>query len=346
MTRTKWFFHPLLFFVFSIVALVVSYLLYIYWYIEISTGLEAVAGRFNLESGQVLNVEAWVVVLVLSILVGIILLGIFIIFVYSQKTLQLYRLQDNFISNFTHELKTPVTSLKLFLETLHKHQLSREDERKYIGYMIQDVSRLSDNINRILNLSRIETKRYRGEFSSVDLADVVERFCTGNRHLFSRCRIDIHNPSGRSYPYRIDLSLFEMLLMNLLTNAYKYNDADAPEVDITFERKKDGLHISFEDNGIGIEKSEMRKVFRKFYQVGLSADMSAKGSGLGLYLVQNIARIHRGKVIAESKGSGKGSTFTLLLPYRTGLPLPQAREAQDPEGLQRDQDGTENRDAR
>lgn len=317
MTRTKWFFHPVLFFVFSIVALVVSYFLYIYWYIEISSGLEAVVRRFNLEPGQVFKSEAWVVILVLSILVGIILLGIFIIFVYNQKTLQLYRLQDNFINNFTHELKTPVTSLKLFLETLHKYELSRDDERKYIGYMIQDVNRLSDNINRILNLSRIETKNYKGEFASLDLVEVVERFCENNNHLFSPCKINIHNPSGRSFLYRINLAFFEMLLMNLLTNAYKYNDTDVPEIDISFEPKKRKLHLCFEDNGIGIEKAEKKKVFRKFYQVGLSDNMSARGSGLGLYLVQNIARIHKGKVIAESRGSGKGSVFTLVLPYRT-----------------------------
>lgn len=317
MTRTKWFFHPILFFVFSIVALVVSYFLYIYWYIEISSGLEAVVRRFNLEPGQVFKSEAWVVILVLSILVGIILLGIFIIFVYNQKTLQLYRLQDNFINNFTHELKTPVTSLKLFLETLHKYELSRDDERKYIGYMIQDVNRLSDNINRILNLSRIETKNYKGEFASLDLVEVVERFCENNNHLFSPCKINIHNPSGRSFLYRINLAFFEMLLMNLLTNAYKYNDTDVPEIDISFEPKKRKLHLCFEDNGIGIEKAEKKKVFRKFYQVGLSDNMSARGSGLGLYLVQNIARIHKGKVIAESRGSGKGSVFTLVLPYRT-----------------------------
>jgi len=317
MTRTKWFFHPILFFVFSIVALAVSYLLYIYWYIEISNGLETVIRRFNLEPGQVFKAEAWVVILVLSILVGIILLGIFIIFVYNQKTLQLYRLQDNFISNFTHELKTPVTSLKLFLETLHKYELSRDDERKYIGYMIQDVTRLSDNINRILNLSRIETGNYKGEFESLDLVKVVERFCQSNNHLFSSSKINIHNPSGRAFFYHINLSFFEMLLMNFLINAYKYNETDTPEIDITFKPKKRRLHICFKDNGIGIGKAEIKKIFKKFYQAGLSDNMSAKGSGLGLYLVQNIARIHKGKVIAESEGSGKGSVFTLILPYRT-----------------------------
>ncbi|MGD9082645.1 MAG: sensor histidine kinase, partial [Desulfobacterales bacterium] len=114
-TRTKWFFHPIFIFIFSIVALATSLILYIYWYMEVSAGLKEVAGKFNLDHGQLLESETWVVILILSILVGIILVGIFIIFVYNQKTIQLYRLQHNFINNFTHELKTPVTSLKLYL---------------------------------------------------------------------------------------------------------------------------------------------------------------------------------------------------------------------------------------
>jgi len=316
MTRAKWFFHPILFFVFSILALVVSYLLYIYWYIEISTGLEAVVRRFNLEPGQVFRAEAWVVVLVLSILVGIILLGIFIIFVYNQKTLQLIRLQDNFINNFTHELKTPVTSLKLFLETLFKHELSRDDQRKYINFMIQDVARLSANINRILNLARIEAKHYKGEFDTVDVVQAVQRFLKSNQHLFSDAEINIHNPSGRSYPLPIDLPFFEMLLMNLLTNGVRYNASDTPTIDITFSPERRGLSIRFEDNGIGIEKTEIRKIFRKFYQTDPSDAMPPRGSGVGLYLVQNVARIHRGKITAESRGAGMGSAFTLMLPAR------------------------------
>lgn len=314
MTRTKWFFHPILFFVFSIVALVVSYLLYIYWYIEISTGLEAMTRRLNLEPGQIFEADAWVVVLVMSILVGIIFLGIFVIFVYYQKTQQLYRLQDNFINNFTHELKTPVTSLKLFLETFFKHELSREDQRKYLNFMIQDVERLSDNINRILDLARIEAKNYTGEFVTADMVQIVETFRESNQHIFPNCDISIHYPPDRSFTYRINPAFFDMLLMNLLTNAVKYNDADKPTVSITFSHEKGSIYIRFQDNGIGMDKGEIKRIFGKFYQVGRSDDMSAKGSGLGLNLVQNIARIHKGKVIAESRGRGSGSTFTLTLP--------------------------------
>ncbi len=316
-TRTKWFFHPIFIFIFSIVALATSLVLYIYWYIEVSTGLKEVARKFNLDHGQLLESETWMVILILSILVGIILAGIFIIFVYNQKIIQLYRLQYNFINNFTHELKTPVTSLKLYLETFIKHELSRDDQLIYLNYMVQDVGRLSENINRILNLAKIESKIYNEEFIVADLVAVVEKFIKDNDHLFRDCNINIHRSSGRSFPYRINLSLFEMLLMNLMTNAVKYNESEKPRIDITFKLYHRRLHIRFEDNGIGIEKTEIKKIFKKFYQSGRADNMTARGSGLGLHLAQNIARIHKGRVVAQSKGRGKGSVFTVMFPFKS-----------------------------
>ena len=102
--------------------------------------------------------------------------------------------------------------------------------------------------------------------------------------------------------------------MNLITNAIKYNKSEKPRIDISFLPQKRKLHLRFTDNGIGLEPSEIKKIFRKFYQIGRSDDMTARGSGLGLHLVQSIARIHKGKVTARSRGTGKGSVFTLTLP--------------------------------
>ena len=317
MSQSKWFLHPILIFISSIAAVALSLTLYIYWYVEVRTGLKSVLERANLDSDQVLTAHTWMVILVLSILVGIILMGIFIIFVYNQKTLQLFRLQHNFINNFTHELKTPVTSLKLYLETFRKYELTREDQLRYIEYMVQDADRLTHNINRILDLAKIESKSYEGKLVREDLVQAVERFYEKNRHLFDGCEIGIHNSSGRSLSYRISPASFEILLMNLFTNAIKYNESEVPCLDITFETKGRRLYIRFEDNGIGLPQSEFRKVFKKFYQIGRSDDMSAKGTGLGLYLVESIARFHKGKMIAESKGSGKGSVFSLILPLKT-----------------------------
>jgi len=312
--RFKWFYHPVFIFVFSIVALAASLALYIYWYIEVSAGLAAVIQKYQLDPTQFLEVQTWVVILVLSILVAIILAGVFIIFIYNQKTLQLYRMQRNFINSFTHELKTPVTSLKLYLETFAKHELPREDRLRYVGFMIHDVERLLDNINRIMDLARIESGSYRKDFVETDLADAVEQFRRGNADLFRNAEIRVHNPAGKPLRGSVIPSLFDMFLMNILTNAVKYNKSGAPAVDIRFVPKGNELQIRFEDNGIGIEKPELRNIFKKFYQVGSTDDMTAKGSGLGLYLAQQIAKIHRGKLAAESKGRGKGSVFILTLP--------------------------------
>jgi signal transduction histidine kinase len=314
MDRSKWFFHPIFVFAFSILALGTSLFLYIYWYIEVSAGLKSLVRRFNLDSGHVLASQTWVVILVLSILVGIILMGIFTIFVYNQKTLQLYRLQRNFINNFTHELKTPAASLNLYLETFQKYELKRNEQLKYIGYMISDVKRLSDNITRILNLAKIESKSYAKEFKWLNLTDTIKQFIDKNNHLFKNCQIHVENPSNSPFFYLINLQLFEILLMNLVTNSINYNASGKPQIDINFKALKRNLQIRFKDNGIGFEKREQTKIFKKFYQIGRSDDMTAKGSGLGLYLVQSIARIHKGKVSAASEGPGKGSVFTLTLP--------------------------------
>ncbi len=314
MDRSRWFFHPLTIFVVSILALGSSLILYIYWYIEVSAGLKSVIRKFNLDSSQILTAQTWVVILVLSILVGLILLGLFTIFVYNQKMVQLYRLQHNFINNFTHELKTPVASIRLYLETFQKHELGREDQLKYINYMLADVTRLSDNISRILNLARIESRNFADEFSWGDPVEVLDSFLQKNGHLFVDCRIRItHRPDRKLYCH-INRSLLEILLMNLITNAIKYRSSRPPEIDIKAQIRSNRLQMSFVDNGIGFDRHEKNKIFKKFYQIGRSDDMSAKGSGIGLYTAQNIAKIHKGKLSANSLGPEKGAVFTLTLP--------------------------------
>lgn len=314
MKQAKWFIHPVFIFVLSTVALAISLFLYIYWYIGVSENLNAVIRRYQLDANQFFEARTWVVILILSLLVGVILVGILIIFIYNLKTLQLYRLQHTFINNFTHELKTPVTSLKLYLETFTKHDLPREERLKYIGFMLQDVERLSANINSILNLARIERRLQEGTPTRVDLPETIRRFISDNRHIFHDCEIRVEQPSGGPLFYPVIASLFEMLLMNILTNAIKYNVSEKPRIDITFERKEKFLLIHFKDNGIGIAPAERRRIFRKFYQAPHEGPSPVGGSGIGLYLVQQIARLHRGKMVADSEGTGKGSVLTLILP--------------------------------
>jgi signal transduction histidine kinase len=193
---------------------------------------------------------------------------------------------------------------------------TRTDQLEYIDFMIRDVNRLSDNIGRILDLARIESRSYGGEFVKENPVQTTKEFLKSNTHIFHGCDIEVHDPPAGNLYCSLNRPLFEMLLMNLITNAVKYNRSEKPRIDIRFVPRKRRLQVRFEDNGIGIAKKETKKIFRKFYQVGRSEDMTARGSGLGLYLVKHIARIHKGKIGAESRGIGKGSTFTLTLPLQ------------------------------
>jgi two-component system, OmpR family, phosphate regulon sensor histidine kinase PhoR len=318
-SRARWFVHPILVFVLSVVALAASLVLYVYWYLEVSTGLQRIVKVYKLDQEGFFEFKTWVVILVLSILVGLIFVGVFIIFVYHQKTWRLYRLQRNFIDSFTHELKTPVASLRLYLETFSHHELPREDQLKYIRFMLNDVNRLLDNINRILQLARIESGSYAREFVQFDLVESVERFRNENADLFPNGIITIENPAKRSFPFSLNVQLFDILLMNLFSNAMRYNRSPQPRLNIRFVPRPDGLDIRFEDNGVGIERRELGKIFGKFYRAGRPDDMTARGSGLGLYLVQQIARIHKARVHVESDGPSKGSVFTLRLRRPKGV---------------------------
>jgi two-component system, OmpR family, phosphate regulon sensor histidine kinase PhoR len=314
MKQTKWFIHPIFVFILSTAALAISLFLYIYWYIGVSAELKSVIARYRLDASQFFEAQTWVVILSMSLLVAVILAGIVIIFIYNLKTLQLYRLQHTFINNFTHELKTPVTSIKLYLETFLKHELPRAEQLKYIKFMLQDTERLSGNINSILNLARIESKLSESESTPVDLAVTIRQFITNNRHLFSNCEIHVENRSTEPVIYPVIIPLFEMLLMNILTNAVKYNASKTPYVDISIEREIRSLRIRFRDNGIGIDKDDLTRIFRKFYRGRRDDRIPVAGSGIGLYLVQQIARLHHGRILADSAGEDKGSILTLILP--------------------------------
>jgi len=309
MTQSKWLFHPILILIYSIVALVLSLFLYIYWYVKVSSGMTELVEKFDLPHDKVLAMETWVVILMLSILVGIILMGMIIIFVYHQKTFQLYRLQNNFINNYTHELKTPVTSLQLYLETFLTHQLSIEDQKPYIEYMLLDVNRLSEHINNILNISRFESLHSHDK-EYFDLVEFIETFINNNAHQFSN--VSFENLVSGPTMLKINTDLFEMLFRNLVNNAMIYNNQSQPEVIIRLKSKKDRIVITFEDNGIGIEKKYRKKIFKKFFQIGQADDRSAKGSGLGLYMVYSITRMHGGKISVCENPKQPGSIFKLV----------------------------------
>lgn len=309
MIKSRWFYHPLFIFIFSLLALGSSLIIYIRSYLQVNAALEDVVLKYHLNSKSMMQTETWVLILILSLLVAVILAGLLIIYIYYQKMIQLYRLQQNFINGFTHELKTPIASLQLFLETFTRHELPRDEQLKYLEYMRRDTVRLSDNVNRILNLGRLEDRNFKADFIVQDLVVLIEEFLKNTPHLFEEGKVSFHS-EVKSLLLPIDTALFEMLLMNLITNALIYNKAKEKAVDINLAVHDDNLiFLDFKDNGMGIDKGQIKKIFKKFYQVG----KSTKGSGLGLYIVQSIARLHKGEIQVKSQGVGSGSVFRLTL---------------------------------
>lgn len=291
-------------------ALITSLFVYIRSYLQVSDSIRVFVEKNKVDASQFLQTDTWITILIISILVAIILAGTIIIFVYYQKIIQLYRMQQNFINGFTHELKTPIASIRLFLDTFKKHELSREDQLKYIDYMIRDAERLSANVGQILNLGRIEDRSFNLNNSRVEAYDLTNDFLEKNPHLFESTVITIKKIDHVDYYCTIDIALMEMVIMNIMTNAIRYNDSNRPSIRIEFRSLGKKMTISFIDNGMGIKKSELRNIFKKFYQIG----KTSKGSGLGLYLSSQILKLQKGSISVESQGAGLGSTFIITLP--------------------------------
>ncbi len=310
----RWYLHPVFIFTCSIIALAVFLVLTVSLYMEITTAFESVVAKFHIDPGVVFPSKTGMTITALTLLITVVMAGILLAFIYYQKTMDLFQLQHNFIYNFTHELKTPVTSLRLYLETFVLHELSSEQIAEYSSSMLNDVDRLMDNIDRILNLARIESQNFGTRMEREDLVTLVGEFCKKNASLFRGCNIQIHNDGTEKFEIPVNGFLFDMLLMNIVSNAVKYNDSDTPALDIVFTTHLQKKTIDFIDNGIGVPRKESKKIFRKFYQGRTSSQSRKLGSGLGLYLVASIANIHGWKVSVTSKGKDQGSCFTITIP--------------------------------
>lgn len=311
MLKSKWFFHPVSIFIFSLVALGTSLFLFIRSYLQVNHALQVLIEKYKLNPNTFVEGETWVIIVILSILVALIIAGMVIIFVYYQKMIQLYRLQQNFINGFTHELKTPIASLQLFLETFSKHDIPKEDFHRYLEFMKRDTKRLAENVARILQLGKLEDKSFKADFHFQDLVSLMQDFFSQTPHLFEEGEVVFHSEIKEAH-LNVDRGLFEMLLMNLITNGFRYNKSEKKIVNVRFYKNKKKAFLDITDNGIGIEKSEIKKIFRKFYQVG----KTTKGSGLGLYIAQSICRLHKIEIDAHSEGKGMGTTIRLSMPLK------------------------------
>lgn len=221
------------------------------------------------------------------------------------------RQQRNFLLSITHELKSPIASIRLVLETLGKHTLDSDQLKKLSSGALSEAHRLNDLVSDLLLSAKLESA-YQPDFEEIDLNVFLENLTRNfsNHHP----GVVLHfEPSTSSCTIRADRQGLHTVLLNLLENGLKYNFEKEKQLWITFTSQKNEVWLNIADNGIGIEEKEKKKVFRKFYRVGNEDTRKTKGTGLGLYIVHEIIRAHGGSIsIADNRP--RGTVFRLRLP--------------------------------
>jgi two-component system sensor histidine kinase SenX3 len=247
----------------------------------------------------------------LVIIAGMVLNTIFLI-----REIRRNEQHDSFINAVTHELKTPVASIRLYLQTLQTRELEEAKRQEFYRVMLEDSDRLLHTIEQVLRAGSTLSQFRRIAQARVDLAEIVGECvalgCT--RFHFEEGVLSFQNRVTGSAAVIGDADELKAAVWNLIDNAVKYS-SDTPRITISLEETADmsRLALKVADRGAGISKHELKRVFRRFYRIhGMS--VRAKGSGLGLFIVRSVAKRHGGKAFAESEGTGRGSTFTLLLP--------------------------------
>jgi signal transduction histidine kinase len=233
-----------------------------------------------------------------------------------RRELRLSRLKSDFVANVSHELKTPLALIRLFAETLELGRVpSEEKKQQYHRIINKESRRLTQLINNILDFSRIEAGRKEYRFVRSDLAAVVRDVVDAYRFQIEQHGFSLELAIAEDLPEMdVDPEALSQALINLLNNAIKYSP-DAKAIAVSARREGDRVLVAVRDCGIGIPKSEQKRIFEKFYRVETSVVHTTKGSGLGLALVQHIAEAHGGRVEVTS-APGEGSTFTLSFPVR------------------------------
>jgi signal transduction histidine kinase len=265
----------------------------------------------------VLNWRYEVVPLVFAIIfLGLIIAGIIVYTIFLVREIHKNEQQDSFLNAVTHELKTPIASIRLYLETLQSRQLSEAQCREFYRIMLEDTDRLTGTVEQVLKAGEARQASNKKNWQEVDFSGIVHE-------TVELTRVRHHLPPEE---LRFGVQPQEKLLMkgnpqelrtavfNLVENAVKYSSKQKDIVVDVLTPDIDTVVLQIRDHGVGIPPSELKRIFKRFYRVSNSASGRVKGTGLGLFIVRSIARRHGGEAFAESEGSGRGSTFTLRLP--------------------------------
>ena len=268
-----------------------------------------------------LNVS-WIVVnwrrdvpLVLGIIFfGVIIAGVVVNTIFLVREIRRNEQQDSFLNAVTHELKTPIASIRLYLETLQSRGIDDAQRREFYRIMLEDADRLLATVEQVLKAGEARQGSRQEHWQEVDFAKIVEETAE-----LARLR---HNLPPQTMRFGAE-ARGELLVMgkpeelrtavfNLFDNAIKYSGEQKDIVVDLASAERDTIVLSVRDRGIGIPRPELKRIFSRFYRVPNSGQV--KGTGLGLFIVRAVARRYGGDAYAESEGEGRGSTFTISLP--------------------------------
>jgi two-component system, OmpR family, sensor histidine kinase SenX3 len=224
---------------------------------------------------------------------------------------------DAFINAVTHELKTPLASIRLYLETLKTREVDESQRAEFYDIMLADSERLLRTVEQVLRAGRTGLRRRRITNSVINVGDIVRecleitrvRYGLTDTHLMY-----FESPEAGSAKVSGDIDELRAAFSNLIDNAVKYSDQDV-RVSVSVssvDEKRVAVRVS--DKGIGIPSAQLKRIFKRFYRVPGKFMARVKGTGLGLFIVHSVITKHGGRVFAESAGLGHGSTFTVQLP--------------------------------
>jgi signal transduction histidine kinase len=235
------------------------------------------------------------------------------VFADARRQMALAQQKTDFVSNVSHELKTPLTSIRMFAEMMQSGSATEEKRPQYLRIIVAEAERLTRLINNVLDFARLERKQKRYDFHPLDLHEVLARTWEGHElHLREQGFTTRWQAAPPPYPVRGDDDALAQILVNLLSNAEKYS-TDRKEVEIHSYLTENSVHVSVLDRGSGVPPGEEAKIFEAFYRAHDSLASGIQGSGLGLTLAQRLAKEHGGEITYQAREGG-GSNVTLRLP--------------------------------
>jgi signal transduction histidine kinase len=259
----------------------------------------------------------WILLSVGAVFFACLLAGVILYLIWIIQNINLNRRQSNFIDAVTHELKTPIASLKLYLQTLNRRDVQGSQRQEFYATMMEDVDRLDRLINQLLDVARLQRDRQDLDAKEwVSLRELVEECVSrlAKQHSVSTDLFRMEIEDCQVLAHRIDI---DVLLGNLLDNAIKYS-AQEPEIEIRITFQNASALIAISDNGQGIPRHLRRKIFWRFYRAGDELERRKPGVGLGLFLVRSIVERLKGSIVVSERIEQPGATFLVTLPARQG----------------------------